>query len=38
MTALDGSYKHIFFHPQIICDLLTGFVRESQKARWGSMN
>ena len=28
MSAHDGSYKHIFSHPQIICDLLTGFVRE----------
>ncbi|MGL1835176.1 Rpn family recombination-promoting nuclease/putative transposase, partial [Rhodocyclaceae bacterium SMB388] len=28
MTPHDGSYKHIFSHPQIVCDLLTGFVRE----------
>jgi len=28
MTHHDGSYKHIFSHPEVIIDLLRGFVHE----------
>jgi predicted transposase/invertase (TIGR01784 family) len=28
MTEHDGSYKHIFSHPEVVTDLLRGFVHE----------
>jgi hypothetical protein len=28
MTEYDGSYKHIFSPPEVVADLLRGFVHE----------
>ncbi|MDP2751080.1 MAG: Rpn family recombination-promoting nuclease/putative transposase, partial [Rhodocyclaceae bacterium] len=28
MSDHDASYKHIFSHPEVVADLLRGFVRE----------
>ena len=33
MTEHDGSYKHIFSHPEMVADLLRGFVHEDWVAR-----
>ena len=33
MTDHDGAYKHIFSHPEVVADLMRGFVHEDWVAQ-----